>query len=318
MVCTAALSAPLGAEVCQPCQTACCHQPDVVVAAPCRKACGRRPVSLNPNPFAHPWWLDANIYATGDASFDAPTIAGERFRYTQWDVEASYCKQVNALSGVVAGLGYRWTRMGWSNSEFLRHPRFEEVGAFLRGFTHCLDCWMWKFGIGWWQQTYKLNMGRYGMAELFAWGRYDYIPGRLGLHIGFISLPGKRKGFTRPIIGLDYKFRNGFELDAVYPIDITLLYPVTYWFKTGIAARFNRSRERMRPDDIIPEGIIEYRNWGAEWRAVIEPICGIKAEAYIGSTIWTFVRVTTQHNKTVVYRNLDPVIYTGAHIFLAY
>jgi hypothetical protein len=321
MACTAAVSA----EVCEVCRSACGNQEGTVMAAPCTRArtCSRprqqQNVCLDPNPFAHPFWLDANIYTTAQAKFRDPERSGERFQFTQWDAELSYLKQVNRCSGVLAGVGYRWTRMNWNNSSFIRHQRFEEIGAFIRGFSYALPCWCWKFGAGWWQQTYKLsNMGRYGMAELFAWGRYDYIPGRMGLHIGILSQPGKRKGFTRPIIGLDYKFRNGFLLDCIYPIDITLLYPVQRWLKMGLAARFNRARDRMRPDDIVPEGIIEYRDWGAELRAVVEPIKGICAEAYAGSTIWSFVRVTSQMNDRVVYRNLDSVFYYGGHVFLAY
>ncbi len=276
----------------------------------------RCPTRLDPNPFDHPYHGWGNWVRTNKAKFESPQNPRERFRFSQWDMLVGFVNEVNCLTGFAFQGAYRWTHFHWDSSPFLRHKRFNEAGVFVRGFTHALPGWHWRYGIGWWQQLAVLNMGRYGLFDGLLWGRYDLCP-NLGVHIGVVTQPGKRKGFTRPIAGVDFRFRRRIKVNLIYPIDMSVLYEYND-FCFGVAGRPQRSRMRMRANDPVSQGLIEYRSWGVELKGVYEPNGGVNIEAYVGSTVWTFVRVQTTLARPIAYRNLESTLYYGVYAFFAY
>ena len=236
-------------------------------------------------------------------------------RYQQWGVRAGLLEQIKCvtMTGFYFDAGYRWTDFNWNNSPFLNHHGFRELGVGLLGFSWALDCWRWLGYASWWQQMWKLNLGKYGQFESFLWGRYQYRS-CIGLHIGVVVEAGRRKGFVRPIIGADWTINERWSLNGVYPCDIGVAYQPWESLKLEVKGHPIRTHLRFRNDDPLPEGLIEYRSWGVEGRASYEPWRGTTIEAFAGQMIWGSVRISNMNNQSQSYRDLDRVLFWGLQL----
>ncbi|MBS0622591.1 MAG: hypothetical protein JSR80_06500 [Verrucomicrobia bacterium] len=277
----------------------------------------RCPIPEGPNPFLHPWNLRGIFLHTGRARIADEHLKNERFGFQQAEVRLGYLAPTGCLTGLAPTIGFRETDIDWKKNPYMHSRHFQELYLGAYAFTRCIDCWYWQVGLGWWQQLYRLQLGHYGMMEGLLWGRYQWWR-NVGVHVGTYVEAGRRQGFVRPIIGIDWKINDRWHAYAVYPVDTKIVYQVNPAFCLALAGRPNRTRLRLEDTDPDPEGLLEYRMWGVEGRATYQPSVLFKIDTFVGSTIWSFIKVNNRWNKRIVYTNLKDTWYAGAHIYLSY
>lgn len=265
--------------------------------------------------FDYPYHFEGGYIRTGKGDFKGHK--DQNLIYAVGEAKLSYLFPLSCGTGVLIGAGYAWTEFDWHKNPFFNQSEYQEVNVTLSAFTECVNCWLWKGSIGLWQQTEKINVGRYAIIDGILWGRYTYNK-CIGLHAGVLALVGKRKALVRPIIGFDYKISKRWMLNAAYPVDMSIVYCMSKQVSLSGALRFNRTRMRTGPVEPVPEAIWEYRSWGGELKLTYEPLPNIRLDIFAGSTFFGWVKVRTRMDKRVAYRELKPVGYVGGYAYAVF
>lgn len=270
-------------------------------------------IELDPNPFDAPFYVGAQVVEIGSARFDKGELINpsEELRVEQGWISWRYLFRLDPLTGVGINGGVQRTSFYWRFNPFFHQRHFYEWSVGLSGFTHRLARWEWKGFLAVYVQTEEaLNFGRYGNYLGFAWGRYFVCP-RLGVHIGGIGLVGKRHGLVRPIIGFDYEILENLHLYAIYPVDITLRCTLREFLDVALGCRFLVNRLRFDQNAQVPQGIIDYRMWGAELRAEFHPFPWFHLDLFGGVVLDSWLKIYNNVNERQVYRELFSAPYGG-------
>ncbi len=94
-------------------------------------------------------------------------------------------------------------------------------------------------------------------------GEYDYSK-NIGVHVGFLGWTGLKIDKILPILGFDWTFCEKWTLNAVFPVNVSLVYAYNDKLSFAAAGRFFWNRHRIEKHALLSEGIWEYRNSGAE------------------------------------------------------
>ncbi|MGE3953923.1 MAG: hypothetical protein AB7F31_01815 [Parachlamydiales bacterium] len=262
--------------------------------------------------YVFPWHSDAEYLITGRAHIDDPL--GGYLSYSQGQVNLRYTLCVDPCSALAVNFGYDWSTFDLTDNPYFHDTGFPELNLSLSGYTRRIPRWLWTGMVGLWWQTTQANLGRYGDYHGILAGRYDWCP-NLGFHMGILWIAGKRKGFVRPVIGIDTMIRRKVKLSLVYPTDMAVTYCFTKDTSLAFAAHFLRNRQRAAPNEPVPEAIWEYRSWGFELRLDHHATTRFGVEAYVGCLPAGWVKIYTQLADLLTYRELNVTFYAGAKAF---
>lgn len=183
--------------------------------------------------------------------------------------------------GLALGLGYEFTFLDWNENPFFERKNYDTLAVSLAYFTHRMCNWKWILSGTINIDADKWEFSDYTSYDILMWGRYDYNS-CLGIHVGFYAETGLKLDRVWPIFGFDWKFRDRWTLNAVYPLNISLLYDYSECTSIALAARLFNERQRAGKNGGFYEAVWRYQNWGAEIGFNNTWTCWLKTNIHAG------------------------------------
>ena len=175
----------------------------------------------------------------------------------------TYCNTVLSLS-----LGYEYTlyaqnthmfshqesfhngfgALGIQNNSFRKTTLFGEVSTYTNLENCCSDSTL----------VYVTGYGTYLLRPC------------LGISLGAIYRGGISSNRVWPIAGIEWQISKTWELNFVYPIDMALIYHLNSCWSFSCNGRLINNRQRLKNNDAVSSGFLQYENFGVELDATYE------------------------------------------------
>lgn len=260
-----------------------------------------------------PFSFDTHVDAVGTSKISKGFYKEDRINFAEALVELGsiiyYCPTYT--EGARVALGYSPTYLKWHGNPWFDQDHFNIVSISLAGFTQRIESWFWRT-----QLTANFNAdewsSKYTSYDILLWGRYAYSK-NIGIHFGFLAQTGLRMDRIYPVIGFDWQISRRWKLNAIFPVNISLLYSFSHHWSLGAAARFFNTRFRVGHNDHSLKPLVRYTNTGAELIIKYEDN-SMSANIHAGSTLGGTFRVANRKNKHARDYNFDPAAYMGAEI----
>lgn len=273
-----------------------------------------------PEKDSYPFTIEADANLIGSSKLDKKGFHGQHMKFSLVDVDASmvfhYDKCLN--EGAYGELGYTSTKLEWKHNPYFQEQDFNTINLSVGGFT---ERWQdWRL-LG--QVTVHIdpiedfNLADYTYYDIVLWGRYRYCHG-IGLNMGFILITGMKIDRLYPIIGVDWKINNTWELNAVFPVNVSLVYKIDECWSCSLAGRTFDIRHRVAKDEPLSRGLFTYRNCGAE--LVLKYACDsrIEADIHVGYTTGGRFKVANRHYEDRQRFKLGAAPYGGSEILVKF
>lgn len=239
--------------------------------------------------------------------------------YSEGFVLGTYQHKLPSNNDLNFGLGYMNTKFSFSHhpkrTSFKQHDfhnMLVQVGATSRE----IDEWKIDGGLGLQINTDHFS-SRYTFFTGLLHGKQDYIHGS-HLHVGIVAYSGLRYSRVLPILGFDYEFSKKLKLNAVFPLDMSLVYTIDDHWTIDTAIRFMLSRQRLNNNGTNPRGLVAYRNWGAEAGVTYAFNNRCKVNLHLGETFGGRMRISSKHNSHRKHLTLDSALYYGLEASFAF
>lgn len=256
--------------------------------------------------------LQANFDAVGRTKFREG--CSDDLQFYQGELEGSFVFYADRCYEELAllSLSYTNTFFDWNHNPFFHQKHFNIFSVKLGASTHRLDRWYWvgelvaNFDI-----DHFSDLNDYTNFDFLAWGRYTYCP-NFGVHIGFLGYTGMKIDRVYPIVGFDYRLNSKWKFNAIFPVNISIVYTYNRCWSTYIGSRFIDVRYRVNKHSTLSKGLWAYRTVGAEVGLNYDYNSIINFNAHIGSTFGGRVKIANRHNHHSRRFRLNPAGYVGA------
>lgn len=240
-------------------------------------------------------------------------------KFATGEVEASgiYYYDPCYEEGLSAAFGYGNTHMFWNHNPYFRNQKYWNTFLFnLGAFTKRADGWLWLAQVQMNMDTTHWNFDNYTTYDFFIWGRYDYLCD-VGVHFGFIAETGMKIDHVLPIIGFDWKYNDQWKINAVFPMNISLVYQWTCNLQASIAGRYFDTRQRAGKNEPKPRSLFYYRaggiegalTWSNEW---------ISANAHAGYVLGGNLRIGNRQWREKKNIGFDGAPYAGGELKVSF
>lgn len=203
--------------------------------------------------------------------------------------------------GLIASLGYSYTRIDWDNP-YIKQDHFNTANVALAGFTHRAAPWTWSGQVQVNADIDHFSLAEYLTYNLILAGRYacnEWV----GLHAGFIALTGMKIDRVYPIIGIDWKISEVWKLNLIFPLNVSLLYSLNKEWSVGVAGRGFEERYRIGRQTSTPlhrkysRGLVEYRATGVE-AGIYYLSCdeSLQGNLHIGELLGGTLKISDEHH----------------------
>lgn len=210
--------------------------------------------------------------------------------------------------GVGIGIGYTRSRFDWHNSRCdLGNHNMDQLSFTITTFSQRLKNWLWMASVtANWEPKYS-NFTDYTNYDILFWGRYA-CDKDFNMHIGFLAQTGMKIDRIYPVIGFDWKINDKWMLNAVFPMNMSIVYTINESWTAALAARIFDLRYRLGKRE--HRALFQYRNGGAEL-AINYNQKHFSANIHAGVTVGGQFRLSNRHNKDKRHFDLDPAGYVG-------
>lgn len=254
-----------------------------------------------------PFLVRVSYDAVGKAKFDKKPFKGEKFRFSELNIDASAIFYYNPCykEGLVATLGWQNDCLDWKQNPYFHEKYFNWLSFGLGAFTSRAAGWDWKAVIKLNIDPHHLNIQEYVAWDFLLWGRYE-LNCNWGVHAGVLALTGMKIDRVYPIIGLDWKINDRWTLNLVYPTNLSLIYQYTCNWSFALAGRFWEVRHRAAKHEPLDKALWVYRNAGLElatnyiWNR-------FSINAHVGYTFGGVLKIANRH-----YNNKKNIDFEGA------
>jgi hypothetical protein len=269
------------------------------------------------NPFAYPRQIEGRYLDIGKTPFADTAFKHEKIALRQWMVQGNHTHCIAPATGLWVSGTYYDTTFRWINNPFFQQSRYPEVQVMAGLFTGLAPRWQWRGALGVSVQTQHIALGRYGTVRGLFWGRYRVTP-CFGAHLGALFCRGLRSTYVMPILGIDWQIKPTVRLDAVFPLDVALRWCPNKIVSAALAGRWMRARFRAGNENVLRQGLFEFRTWGVEGRLTCTPTQCMGIDLFAGSTIWGWTRIQSPCGRTLQFRNTKGAPYAGAEAYLRF
>jgi hypothetical protein len=270
---------------------------------------------VKPKESNRPYEIELNADSIGKAKIDKSGYHGEHVRYQQAEAEIGAIVYYNpdCKEGARVGVSYSTVRLDWNENPYFHQTRFNQATLSLGLFTQRLSNWLWQahFGINY--DTRHRNFNHYTNFDILLWGRYEYTPD-LGIHTGFLAYTGMHIDKIYPVIGIDWKINDRWQLNLIYPINVALIYTINDCWSVAIAGRSFLTRRRAGKDERKPESLFEYQNIGAEFAVRYQYNSWLSANIHGGETFAGRLKISNRHHRHQKSFDLGSAPYVGGEI----
>lgn len=263
----------------------------------------------------YPYSIDIRGDAIGKANFKKWYLDDQHVEYRDAEIEGSvvfYYDRCNA-EGAALALGYDSTQLIWRLNPFFGETRFRNLEASLTFFSERLDGWLWRAQIGINLDADHTNISEYATYDGLLWGRYAYC-NTIGLHAGFLAQTGMMIDRVYPIIGFDWTITNKWQLNVVYPVNMSLVYNWDKCWSLSIAGRTFDHRQRVGRNEPLSMGLWAYRARGLEGGVTYNCNDWMKANIHAGCAFGPKLTISDRHNSHKHHYKLESSGYFGGSL----
>lgn len=220
--------------------------------------------------------------------------------------------------GASIGISYSRTRINWMHNHWFHQKDFDEACLTL-GFTSKRLCdWLWQIQLtANFDNIENWSFNDYMNYDMLLWGRYEYFEG-FGVNIGFIGMTGMKIDRVYPIIGVDWKISEKWQLNLVFPVNVALVYNINEVWSVDIAGRLFNERHRLKRNERLSKGLIEYYGGGGEFGLNYHPTQWLAANIHAGYSLGAKLKVSNRHHNRRRNYNVDGAPYAGAELDFAF
>jgi len=264
---------------------------------------------------ASPFRISARADWISQANIDKKHHRHDHVKFHVADIKGEAVLYYNPCyeEGFGAAVDFSNVYFKWNKNPYFHRSVFNEVSLTLFGFTKRARNWDWQASVTMnWDTKYN-NFTYYTNYDLVLWGRYDYCPETFGLHGGVLALTGMKIDKIYPIIGFDWKFNDRWKLNAVFPMNISLVYTFNNCWNSALAVRFFEVRRRVGRHERDSKGLIRYRNTGLELAINYEGDL-LTANIHGGWAMGGQFVVSNKNNKNKHHYDLDSSGYVGGEV----
>ncbi len=268
-----------------------------------------------PQDAAYPFSVYASYDNVCSSNFQDKKLKNQSQRYSEAEAEVGAIFYHNACyqEGAKAKIGYTYTVFDWKQNPFFHQDHFNMASIELGFATKRVTDWLWQANISMNVDTDHFQINKYANYDFLLWGRYDWNCA-IGFHTGFLAYTGMKVDRVWPIIGFDWCINRKWKLNAIFPMNMSLVYKVTPAFSASLAGRLFYNRYRAGSHEPVPQAIFEYQNRGLELGLSYECASWLSANAHLG---YTFGGQTTFSNKNRHHRqhlDIDGACYFGGNV----
>jgi hypothetical protein len=214
--------------------------------------------------------------------------------------------------GFGVALDYDNMYFKWNRNKYFKRTNFNEVSLTAFAFTNRAARWSWQFHATMnWDTKYN-NFSNYTNYDLLLWGRYEQTCS-LGLHGGVLALTGMKIDRIFPIIGFDWKYNENWKINAIFPLNLSIVYTINDHWNCAVAGRFFEVRRRLSKHDNLSQGLFQYRNKGIELALNYEGE-SFTANIHGGITAGGEFILSNNHNKHKRHYDLGTAGYVGGEL----
>jgi len=211
-------------------------------------------------------------------------------------------------------LAYERTRLDWRFNPFFNEKNVDTVSLWLGGYTQRLENWIWRGQLSInFDNVAHWDFNDYMNYDLLLWGRYCYCK-NFGLHIGFLAQTGMKIDNVYPVIGVDWTYNQNWKINAIFPLNISVVYTINHSWSVDLAARFLDQRHRLKRKEFLSRGLWHYRTTGAEFGINYTPTKWISANIHAGANFGGHLTIANRHYRHRHRLRLDGAPYAGAEI----
>jgi Domain of unknown function (DUF6268) len=234
------------------------------------------------------------VYNHQKAEFDAVVYYNDR------------CKE-----GVSLGLAYEHTWLKWNHNPFFERKNYDTLSISFSYATHRFYDWRWIAQVRLNLDADKWNFNNYADYDALLWGRYQYC-NAVGLHFGLYVETGLKLDRVWPIFGFDWKFNDRWELNAVFPMNVSVVYTYNERWSAALAARFFNERQRAGKNGGFEKAVWRYQNSGVEL-AINGNICSwLISNIHAGYTLGGKLKIANRHAHHNRRFRFESAPYVGA------
>jgi hypothetical protein len=251
----------------------------------------------------------------GPAKVDKKKFRDHKVKFYNVEVQGERTVYQNATcrEGITLGLGYSNTGFHLEKNPFFKCDNFNMISLTLGGYSGRVERWLFQGYVTInWQYDYQ-RFPDYSNYDLMLWSRYEYCPNIINIHAGFLIETGMKIDRICPIIGFDWKFYDKWKLNAVFPVNLSVVYDFADNWSAALAGRLFNVRYRLSPDERLKEALLEYYNYG------IELGCSYQKEAFYanihaGITLGGEFKISNREHKHKKHFDMDSAPYVGGEI----
>lgn len=269
----------------------------------------------NPKKQPGPFRVEGEFDTIAKARINKEGFHHQKLSLSNWQgaIGMAFCYFPKEREAYAAGVSYNFTRLCWNENPYFHQKNFNEVSFLLRLFSNRFCDWVWQGELAINVDADYWDLNDYMNYDIVLWGRHTYND-YINLHIGAIVQTGMKMDRVYPVIGFDYTISKCWQLNAVFPVNISLEYKYTSNLSAAFAMRFFDLRYRTGRNEPLSRGLFSYRDSGLEFALLYEEDPTLEANIHAGYTCGGMLRISNRHNKHPKHFRLDPAPYVGGEL----
>lgn len=261
-----------------------------------------------------PFEINGFYLQSGEAELRKKVHHDRHLTFALGEANAIYTQNIHRKAALVYDVGFSRTRLDWEQNPYFNEKEFNRINASIGAITNALKHWLWEMGLGA-SNSIKEHTYPSTVYSGLLHGRNAYTK-RLGIHIGITANTGMRKTFVLPILGVDYKISRNWQLNLVFPEEMSILYNFKKYWAVGIRERLIRVIQRLSSHDPMSRGIVVYQSTGTEGALTFEYPGWFGFELFAGSLYGARLKIYNHKAHNLRLYKFDETGYAGASLFL--
>lgn len=252
------------------------------------------------------------------SSFKDSNYDDHKVSFSGFDIDASMVFYYNEKYSEAANIeiSYNRTNIRWKNY-FFEQTIFNTATVAIAAQTSRMCNWTWKGKLALNMDTDHFDFDQYSTWDCFVWGRYSYNC-NWGLHMGIITLTGMKIDHVYPIIGFDWMINDRWKLNAVFPVNLSLVYVLNDYWYFELKGRAFETRNRVGKNENLSQALVQYFNRGVEFAVNYDVGSSIEANIHAGYAFGGSVRVSNRNNRDSERHRFEGAPYVGAEFLIRY
>lgn len=268
------------------------------------------------------WHFDSDYTYIRKASFSHPKRPGSSLQYSEGNASVYFSHFLDRENALTWEIGANYVGLDWAKNPHFSGDSYVYGLTSFNWISFGIDKWRWVLNGGVAVDTKTFNFGKTAVYYTTLWGRYQKDQ-ELGFHIGFFAYYGALNGYVLPILGLDWKVTNHWEIKGVFPIDASVNYHFTDHLTASILATsmggpYRFPRRMHGGDDQYAEGIFKVYSNALEAHLEFKQRENFSLGAGGGYDFGGWIQIADSHNHHKKYYDFNGAPYGRVFASLTY